>query len=83
MLSNGVKFGVGLVIIDTLLSRYPNKVFSVKKTSLQAKLAYCAQTRRSNYIASLRLEGFDVTQEESKRELPTREAVLRIYRKSA
>ncbi|WP_422528291.1 YhfG family protein [Serratia fonticola] len=55
----------------------------MKKTSLQAKLAYCAQTRRSNYIASLRLEGFDVTQEESKRELPTREAVLRIYRKSA
>lgn len=54
----------------------------MKKTSLQAKLAYCAQTRRSNYAASLRLEGYEVTQEESKRELPTREAVLHLYRKS-
>jgi hypothetical protein len=78
-----MKFGVRLAIIDTQLPRYLNKVFSVKKISLQAKLAYCAQTRRSNYAASLRLEGYDVTQEESKRELPSREAVLRVYRKSA
>nr|WP_237402124.1 YhfG family protein [Serratia plymuthica] len=50
---------------------------------MQAKVAYCAKTRRSNYVASLRLEGYEVTEAESKRELPEREAVLRTYRKQA
>jgi hypothetical protein len=60
-----------------------NELFPVKKPDLQAKLAYCAKTRRSNYAASLRLEGYDVTPAESKRELPSREAVLQTYRKPA
>lgn len=82
MLSNWMKFGVGLVIFETLLSQFLNKMLSMKKISLQAKLAYCSQTRRSNYAASLRLEGYEITPAESKRELPTREEVLRAYRKS-
>ncbi|XFB06444.1 YhfG family protein [Azotobacter salinestris] len=49
--------------------------------SLQAKKAYCAKTRRANYVASLRLEGYEVTLAESQRELPTREAILNAYRK--
>ena len=44
--------------------------------SLQAKRAYCAKVRRSNYVASLRLEGFDVAQEDAGRKLPSRESVL-------
>ena len=44
--------------------------------SLEAKRAYYARVRRSNYIASLRLEGFDVTPADATRELPTRQAAL-------
>ncbi|MNK60507.1 hypothetical protein D3C87_796410 [compost metagenome] len=53
----------------------------MQKISLQAKLAYYAKIRRSNFVASLRLEGFEVTREDSKRELPSREETLRGYRK--
>ena len=53
----------------------------VKTPSLEAKKAYCAKTRRSNYAASLRLEGYEVTESDAARELPSREAVLRAYRK--
>lgn len=53
----------------------------MQKISLQAKLAYHAKTRRSNYVASLRLEGYEVTRAESKRELPSREDILRRYGK--
>lgn len=56
---------------------------TVKTPSLQAKKAYCARTRRSNYAASLRLEGYDVVPAESARELPTREAALNTYRQPA
>ncbi|WP_417661428.1 YhfG family protein [Pseudomonas sp.] len=45
--------------------------------SLQGKKAYYARVRRSNYVASLRLEGFQVTQADATRKLPTRESVLR------
>ncbi|MBE7373599.1 YhfG family protein [Pseudomonas lopnurensis] len=48
--------------------------------SLQAKKAYYAKVRQSNYAASLRLEGFDTTPADAKRELPTREAALRALR---
>nr|WP_245362885.1 YhfG family protein [Pseudomonas sp. BP8] len=48
---------------------------------MEAKKAYCAKTRRSNYVASLRLEGYDVTPGSAERELPSREALLRAYRK--
>ncbi len=49
-------------------------------TELQVKKAYCAKTRRSNYAASLRLEGFDTTPRDAERPLPTLESVLRTYR---
>jgi hypothetical protein len=49
--------------------------------SLEAKMAYYAKTRRSNYEASLRLEGFETTPENAERPLPTRKAVLDRYRK--
>lgn len=48
--------------------------------SLAAKKAYFAKVRQSNYAASLRLEGFDVTPADAKRELPTREAAMSAYR---
>ncbi len=51
--------------------------------SLEAKKAYCSKTRRSNYTASLRLEGYVVTASDALRELPGREAVLQAYRKQA
>lgn len=44
--------------------------------SLQIKKAYFARVRRSNYIASLRLAGFQVTPADAERPLPSREAVL-------
>ncbi|MGS1107788.1 YhfG family protein [Achromobacter anxifer] len=55
----------------------------MKNTSLQAKLDYWAKVRRSNYAASMRLEGYPVTPADAKRELPSRESVLRAYRKPA
>ncbi|MDH4555757.1 DUF2559 family protein [Pseudomonas sp. BN417] len=48
--------------------------------SLQAKKAYYAKARQSNYVASLRLEGFDVTPADAERKLPSRESVLSAYR---
>ncbi|MNF82579.1 hypothetical protein D3C84_648870 [compost metagenome] len=48
--------------------------------SLQAKKAYYAKARQSNYVASLRLEGFDVSPADAERKLPSREAVLGAYR---
>ena len=48
--------------------------------SLQAKKAYYAKVRQSNYAASLRLEGFDSSPADAKRKLPTREAALRAIR---
>lgn len=47
--------------------------------TLQAKKAYCAKTRRSNYAASLRLEGFDSSLADAQKPLPTRDAVLNAY----
>ncbi|BBP60460.1 YhfG family protein [Pseudomonas sp. St316] len=47
--------------------------------SLEAKKAYAARTRRSNYAASLRLEGFKVSFSEDERKLPTREEVLKAF----
>lgn len=49
-------------------------------TSLQAKKAYYAKVRQSNYAASLRLEGFDTTPEDGERPLPSKESVLNSYR---
>jgi len=54
----------------------------VKKLSLQAKAAYCARSRQSNYAASLRLEGYSVKSEDAERKLPTRAAVLKAYQQA-
>lgn len=48
--------------------------------SLQAKKAYHAKARQSNYAASLRLEGFDISPADAERKLPTREAALKVLR---
>lgn len=48
--------------------------------SLHAKKAYCAKTRKSNYVASLRLEGFDSSPSDIERPLRTREEILDSYR---
>ncbi|WP_434680293.1 DUF2559 domain-containing protein [Pseudomonas sp. R1-18] len=48
--------------------------------SLHAKKAYCAKTRKSNYAASLRLEGFDSSPSDIERPLRTREEILDSYR---
>lgn len=53
----------------------------MKALSLQAKKAYCAKTRRSNYVASLRLEGYEVVPDLADRELPSREAAVQAHRK--
>ena len=49
--------------------------------SLDAKKAYCAKTRKSNYAASLRLEGFESCPLDAERPLPSREELLKTYRK--
>jgi len=46
--------------------------------SLEAKKAYAAKTRQSNYAASLRLAGFKMTFAEGQRSLPSREDVLKV-----
>jgi hypothetical protein len=48
--------------------------------SLDAKKAYCAKTRKSNYAASLRLEGFDSSPADAERRLLSREELLISYR---
>lgn len=48
--------------------------------SLQIKKTYFARVHRSNYFASLRLAGFQVTPADAERPLPSREAVLSLLR---
>jgi len=56
------------------------EVATMPTPSLAAKKAYCAKTRRSNYAASLRLEGFDTTPLDAERTLASREELLKTYR---
>lgn len=51
-----------------------------KVASLQAKKAYFARVQRSNYVASMRLEGIRVTEEEAAREQPCRTSSLRTFK---
>ncbi|UZE31140.1 YhfG family protein [Pseudomonas asplenii] len=51
--------------------------------SLEAKKAYAARTRQSNYAASLRLAGFNMTFADGERGLPSREDVLKAFSKSS
>ena len=50
-------------------------------TDLQAKKAHAASKRRSNYAASLRLEGFATSLEDAEKPLPSKEDVLKAYMK--
>ncbi|MBB3103299.1 YhfG family protein [Azomonas macrocytogenes] len=54
----------------------------MEKLSLQAKKAYFAKQRKSNYAASLRLEGFKASLNDSDHPLPTREAALNAVRQT-
>jgi hypothetical protein len=51
--------------------------------TVQEKRELYAKSRRSNYLASLRLEGFDTRPEDVQKPLQTREAILEKYRKLA
>ncbi|WP_442858547.1 YhfG family protein [Alcanivorax sp. S71-1-4] len=52
-----------------------------KAATLQCKKDYFARVRRSNYVASLRLEGFDVREGDARQALPSRAEVLGAYRR--
>lgn len=54
----------------------------MKALSQQAKAAYFAKVRQSNYVASLRLEGFDVKPADATRKLPSKALVLMAYRQA-
>lgn len=51
-----------------------------KSLTLKEKRSYYARVRRSNYRASLRLEGFSVSESELARPTPSRQAVIDKYR---
>ncbi|WP_157600017.1 YhfG family protein [Saccharospirillum impatiens] len=51
--------------------------------TVKAKKAYFAKVRRKNYIASLRIEGFDVTGHTAGDELPSKAATLATYKRKA
>ena len=48
--------------------------------SYEAKRAYFARIRRKNYVASLRLEGFDVREHAADEKLPSRAEALAIHK---
>lgn len=49
--------------------------------TLETKKAYAAKTRKSNYAASLRLEGYKMNPADGDRDLPTREEILKAFTK--
>ncbi len=51
--------------------------------SLETKQTYAAKTRQSNYVASLRLEGFKTTLADGEKSLPSREEVLKAFSKNS
>ncbi|GLK88156.1 YhfG family protein [Pseudomonas turukhanskensis] len=50
--------------------------------SLEAKKAYIAKSRLSNYAASLRLEGFQTTPEDAELKYKTREEALKSIKQN-
>ncbi|MFW0753221.1 YhfG family protein [Pseudomonas sp. H11T01] len=54
----------------------------MSKLTFEQKQNHYDKIRRSNYLASLRLEGFGTTPADADKSLPSREAVLRKYLKS-
>jgi hypothetical protein len=55
----------------------------MSELTFQQKQAYYDKVRRSNYLASLRLEGFDTHRKDAERQLPSRESVIEKYRQNA
>lgn len=54
----------------------------MSELTFQQKQDYYDKVRRSNYLASLRLEGFDTSRADADKPLPTRESVLNKYRQN-
>ncbi|MFN3356967.1 MAG: YhfG family protein [Pseudomonas sp.] len=54
----------------------------MSELTFEQKQDHYHKIRRSNYLASLRLEGFDTQPADVDKPLPTREAVLAKYRNS-
>jgi|GEM_PF-438171 hypothetical protein len=52
----------------------------MSQLTFKQKQAHYEKVRRSNYLASLRLAGFDTSQTDLDKPLPTREEVLAKYR---
>ncbi|MBO0493062.1 YhfG family protein [Pseudomonas sp. Marseille-Q1929] len=52
----------------------------MSELTFEQKQDHYHKIRRSNYLASLRLEGFDTQPADVDKPLPTREAVLAKYR---
>lgn len=65
-----------------MVSRPLAEAVLMKALSQQAKAAYFAKVRQSNYVASLRLEGFDVKPADATRKLPSKALVLMAYRQA-
>jgi hypothetical protein len=53
---------------------------AMSELTFEQKQDHYHKIRRSNYLASLRLEGFDTQPADVDKPLPTREAVLAKYR---
>ena len=55
----------------------------MSELTFEQKQDHYHKIRRSNYLASLRLEGFDTQPTDVDKPLPTREAVLAKYRNTS
>lgn len=51
--------------------------------TVKAKKAYFAKVRRKNYIASLRIEGFDVNGHTAGDKLPSKAEAVATYKRKA
>jgi hypothetical protein len=56
---------------------------AMSELTFEQKQDHYHKIRRSNYLASLRLEGFDTQPTDVDKPLPTREAVLAKYRNNS
>jgi len=56
---------------------------AMSELTFEQKQDHYHKIRRSNYLASLRLEGFDTQPTDVDKPLPTREAVLAKYRNTS
>lgn len=55
----------------------------MRELTFEQKQDHYHKIRRSNYLASLRLEGFDTQPTDVDKPLPTREVVLAKYRNNS